>query len=267
MNDLQYIFYDAKRMALDTQDMSPMADLSHRRLFDHICYSLTAPRNRDVTLRQIAHASEADWPAIKAELLEKGWVVSGDFLIHRGSVATVNASTLRYVANFNRQCAMNKKAPLVPSEPDPVTGIIVVPGVGGDKRNVTRDVTVGATPGWPIADAQWAGAVLDGKLAQRVVSFILRNESGWCYDNCKIRSEMFVAKALETGLRPYQGKLSGKVVLAAWDTAAVATHRAVVDGLVKDNAAGYCVKSWQKLLDAETAKAEAGKPKPEGHPK
>ena len=70
MNDLQYIFYDAKRMALDTMDMTRSTELAHRKLADFIWVSDRAPRNRDGTLCQVTHTPREEWPAVKAELLE-----------------------------------------------------------------------------------------------------------------------------------------------------------------------------------------------------
>ncbi|MEN6533343.1 MAG: hypothetical protein ABFD89_06750 [Bryobacteraceae bacterium] len=257
MNDLQYIFYDAKRMALDTADMTRPTELAHRKLADFIWFSDRAPRNRDETLRQLTHTPEAEWATVKGELLEKGWIVAGGFLIHRGIIASLNDAKLRHTANFNRQCAMNNKPPRVVSEPDAVTGIVNVSATAAEFRN-PKPETRRQSDGSEGTNGSHAKRMeADG--ATRLVGDILRNSTGWSYDNSKVRPQMFVAKALVTELKPYLGRLSEKAVLGAWDTAANTTHQAVVDGLVKTNIAGYCVNSWRKLLNGLAA-AGSGQP-------
>jgi hypothetical protein len=252
MNDLQYIFYDAKRMALDTADMTRPTELAHRKLADFIWFSDRAPRNRDETLRQLTHTPEAEWPAVKAELLEKGWLVAGGFLIHRGIITSLNDSKLRHLASVNRACTMNNKPLRAASAPDAVTGIVTVSAAGPVKRTVTPNVTSTVTPpvrgAARLPSADW-GTLLTADSAPRLARLILSNATGWSYDNCKVRTEMFVAKALVTEMNPYFGRRSERAVMAAWEQAANTTHQAVVDGLVKTSIAGYCVKSWQKLLD------------------
>jgi hypothetical protein len=112
MNDLQYIFYDAKLMFLDTVDMTSSAERAHRRLCDFIWFQGNPPYNDDATLCQITHTNETEWPAVKRELAKKGWQDAGEFMVHKAVIATLNDSRQRYVSNFNRQCSM--------------TGVIVV---------------------------------------------------------------------------------------------------------------------------------------------
>jgi hypothetical protein len=241
MNDLQYIFYDPKRMFLDTADMTAPGERAHRRLADFIWFSGEAPRNCDQRLCQITHTPAEDWPAVKCELGWKGWRVAGEFFLHRGTIESLNAARVRYAANFNRGCTMNRKPPMMVAEPDGVTGIIEVRAARRAK----------AAAGESPCPAPGNGSVLTAKGVPSLVGEIMRNATGWSYENCKVSPRMFVAKALVTGLMPYAERLPAATVLAAWDEAVKATHMAVVDGLVKSNVPGYCVASWRKLMDAK----------------
>ena len=124
MNDLQYIFYDAKRMYLDTSDMSCEGERAHRRLCDFIWFSDSVPFNNDDSLKQISHTKDADWCRVKGELCSKGWRNVGEYFLHRGAVKSLNDSKVRYVENVNRQAKMNKVEPLTLTSPDSVTGIV-----------------------------------------------------------------------------------------------------------------------------------------------
>lgn len=245
MNDLHYIFYDAKRMYLDTVEMTGAGERAHRRLCDYIWFSGRVPFNHDPKLCQITSTKETDWPGVKAELTEKGWLIAGDFLIHRGAVTTLNESRLRYVENFNRGCKMNRREPLVASEPDSTTGLIEVrkPGLAAKLKKEPHGQAARAT-----TDA--GAAILTPEGAARVAAAILRNATGWHYDNAKVTPQMFVARTLAALLKPYEGRVTEKAALTAWHEAAIATHQAAVDGLVKTTVAGYCIATWRDLLGA-----------------
>ena len=137
MNDLHYIFYEAKRMFLDTSDMSCEGERAHRRLCDYVWFSDTVPLNKDESLKQITHTKDADWGRVKGELCLKGWRKVGEYFLHRGVVESLNESKSKYVENFNRQCKMNRQEPLTLTSADPVTGIVTY----AVTVNVTDSVT------------------------------------------------------------------------------------------------------------------------------
>lgn len=113
-------------MYLDTSDMSCEAANAHRRLCDFTWFNDGPPLNQDKSLKQITLTEEAEWPAVKRDLLRKGWLKVGDYLLHRGVIKTLNASKLKYIETFNRQAKMNKAVPLELSPPDAVTGVVTI---------------------------------------------------------------------------------------------------------------------------------------------
>lgn len=253
MNDLHYIFYEPKVMFLDTVDMSSGCERSHRRLADYIWFGGKPPRNRPAVLCKITKTEAADWPPIAAELAEKGWLASGDFLIHRGIIKSLNESKLRYMESFNRQCKMNKVQPLIASAPDDVTGIVEVTRAKAVKRAVAPSVTPPAPTVPPVNGKSAGDALLTPDGAARMAGTIVRNTTDWSYDNCKVTPQMFVARTLAGVLKPYEGRVTEKAVLTTWHEAANATHQAAVDGLVKTTIAGYLINCWRTNLDAEAA--------------
>jgi hypothetical protein len=163
MNDLPFIFYDARKMLLDTFDMSCEAERAHRRLCDYVWVSDRAPLCNNESLRQITQTKESDWGRVKRELLAKGWVEVGEYLLHRGVIKTLNESKQKYVDNYNRQCKMNRQQPLKLSTPDSVTGIVtfivtstVAPAVKGtveglqeqrqEQQEIVKEETVASHP-------------------------------------------------------------------------------------------------------------------------
>lgn len=126
MNDLHFILYEPKRMYLDTSDMPCAAANAHRRLCDFIWINDLPPVNQSKILKQITLTEKAEWPKVKRELLRKGWLEMGAYLLHRGVIKTLNESKVKYVENFNRQAKMNKQIPKAISAPDIVTGIVTI---------------------------------------------------------------------------------------------------------------------------------------------
>lgn len=124
MNDLPYIFYNAQKMYLDTSDMSCEGERAHRRLCDFIWFNDRPPLNQNDSLKQITHTKDSDWSRVKRELLAKGWLEVGEYLLHRGAIKSLNESKFKYVETYNRACKMNKTEPLTVSAPDTVTGIV-----------------------------------------------------------------------------------------------------------------------------------------------
>lgn len=234
-------------MFLDTVDMTGPAELAHRRLADYIWFSGNPPRNRVPVLCEITKTLAGDWPPVGVELMEKGWLVSGEFLIHRGIISSLNDCKLRYAESFNRSCKMNRTQPLLVSEPHAVTGIVEIVKPKAKRSEAGgRRADVPATP----AAAENGSAALSRDAATRLAGAILRNTTNWHYDNCKVTPDMFVARTLAGVLTPFEGRVSEKAVLTSWHEAAGATHKAAVDGLVKSNAAGYCIAAWRSRLSA-----------------
>lgn len=126
MNDLHYIFYEAKRMYLDTSDMCAFSERAHRRCCDFIWINDKPPLNKNKSLQQITHTDAADWGEVKRDLLGKGWLEINEYFLHRGVIKTLNESKVKYVESFNRQATMNKVEKLRLSSPDAVTGIVTI---------------------------------------------------------------------------------------------------------------------------------------------
>ena len=226
-------------------DMTRGADLAHRKLADFIWAMDCAPRDRDAMLCQITHTPAEEWPAVKAELCEKGWRAAGGYLIHRRIIASLNEAKLRRLANVNRAGAANKRPALAASEPDAVTGIVQI-----EARAPSLD-------SYGAARKARTSVVVDGLLdapgGELVVSQIFNHALEWSHDNCRVKAGMFNRKALVTELRPYFGRVAYAGARAAWEQAVRATHQAAVDGLATTNIAGYCVQCWRKLLDETLA--------------
>jgi len=143
VNDLYYIAYEPKVMYLDTSDMTCEGERAHRRLCDYVWLGDRPPLDNNESLRQITHTDSGKWDKVKRELLAKGWLKKGDFLLHRGVIKTLNESKRKYVVNFNRTAKLNKLKPLVLSPPDALTGIVAIleplPGESCATSPVTSD--------------------------------------------------------------------------------------------------------------------------------
>lgn len=288
MNDLFFIAYDAKRMYLDTSDMTGAGERAHRRLCDRIWFGDGPPVNDNELLRQITLIRETDWGKVKQELKAKGWVETQTFFLHRGAITSLNESKEKYVENFNRTAKALKRLPLKLSAPDTETGCVSILNHDGAvyrvTRNVTRYVTPDVTPpsqshsnrnssqppdpssiksngasrsgqtGIPaVGDLEEDGTPLLNALAlDRVAGEIMANRWGWHYDNCKVKLEYFERKGLVTVLRPYAGQASEGFVRRCWCEAVRRTHGAFTDKQNTGNPVitpgGYVIKCFRELM-------------------
>lgn len=268
MNDLHYIAYDAKRMFLDTVGMSCEGERAHRRLCDYVWFNDGPPFDNNEVLRQITYTKESDWARVKRELLAKGWVNAGDYLLHRGVIESLNESKEKYIENYNRTCKANNKTPLKLSFPDPVTGCVTLIAADNVTPNVTPPVTLyqseSESESEPVRElvrerqiSQSAARVredltkltLQKQGCGRIAKLLLTNETGCFYDNCKVKPEEINAKSLQTALEEFAGKTTEPTVLKCWNEAVTRTHKAAVDGLAKDIPA-YCISVFKDLLKA-----------------
>jgi hypothetical protein len=135
MNDLPFIFYDARKMYLDTSDMSIFTERAHRRLSDFTWFNDGPPLNDNDKLRQITHVEAKNWGKTKGELLAKGWIDGPTFFFHRGVIKSLNESKEKFVENYNKTATANKKPRLEISQPHSEHGCVTY--------NVTSTVTDG----------------------------------------------------------------------------------------------------------------------------
>ncbi len=282
MNDLYYIFYDARRMYLDTVGMSKEGKVAHRQLCDYIWFNDGPPSSDNEQLRQIASCAESDWGRVKRELLGKGWVESPKFFLHRGAIKSLNESKVRYVENFNRTCKANGLPPLVFAPPDPDTGVTgyvasrvtsdVTASVTGAQSDQDQEpdgkqgkvirLTIEAAPGGVGGGAKApnsklqapsleSGAVLTRAALGRVVNELLANKWGWHWDNCKVPRQAFHQGALVTEFTGLVDRVSEGAVQSCWCEAVKATHQAMVDGLTVKTPAGYTIACFRELIEKE----------------
>lgn len=256
MNDLEWIKYKPKVIFLDTVGMSAAGERAHRRLCDYVWFSDVPPRNDNELLKQITSTGTQDWGRVKMELLGKGWIEAGEFLIHRGAIASLNESKQVYVANQNKTAAAQNRSRLALSAPDATTGVMRVIPAAEATPSVTTPVTRRVTGGQERRQGQ--GQVqgedyLTSKLSfgglQRGADDILNNKSGWDYDNCKVRRAEFTRAGLMTVMRPFVGRVLGRAIQPAWDVAVVKAHASAVDGQARD-ANAVCVTEFKAQLEA-----------------
>jgi hypothetical protein len=284
VNDLFYIFYEARLMLLDTADMSCAGERAHRRLCDYTWSNDGPPLNLNDGLRQISNTSLAEWPAVKKELLRKGWIERGDFFLHRRVVRTLNDSKLKFVEGFNRTCKANGKKPMTLSAPDNVTGVSMLhdpnkPHLADVTLRVTPPVTDGVTEGQsksntgtgikdctrqsnqtpntkhqtPNGKVPLTKLTVERVACDRIAGEITANRFHWAYDNCKVQPSDFPhRKSLATVLEAYAGRVTEAHAHAAWREAVSRTHKAVVDGLKVGSVPGYCIACWREAMGKES---------------
>lgn len=145
MNDLFYIEYEAKRMLVDTMDMSPRVELAHRRLCDFIWAMDKAPKSDDTVLQGIARCTDTNWPTVKAGLIEKGWVEKDGLFFHLGAVNSLNNAKQKYASRLRQTESANRskgsKPAVIKLVTMDVTGIVTIVVT----KDVTRDVTTPPT--------------------------------------------------------------------------------------------------------------------------
>ncbi len=124
MNDLPWIKYRPKTMYLDLIGMSKDAKIAHVALFNYTLFNDGPPPNDNDKLREITNCAPADWARTKRELIDKGWLETSKYFLHRGTIKTLNESKETFVENNNRTAAANRKSPLKLLPPDPETGCV-----------------------------------------------------------------------------------------------------------------------------------------------
>lgn len=259
MNDLNYIFYKPKLMLTDCLDIcDPETELAHRRLCDYVWAMDRPPKADDRFLRQFTRATDSSWGRIKRGLMDKGWFESGGLLLHRGAIAALNEAALKFAENHNRTAAAGGR-PLMVGTADSLTGIVTYAVTTPETVPVTPAVTQPVTSGQRKGEdrkGKEGGETSDYSLSSKVVlgglggivTRLLRNQDGWAYDNCKVQPGDFTAAQLTALIRPYVGKLTGKLVVAAWQSAVLKAHRDAVDGMILKNAAASCVDEFKRQL-------------------
>jgi uncharacterized protein YdaU (DUF1376 family) len=86
--------------------------------------------------------------------------------------------------------------------------------------------------------------------ALRIANRIIANETGWHYDNCKVKPSELKSASLQTVIFPFAGQLSEKQILSCWATAARQAHAARVDKLAT-HATPYAVECFKRLLQGK----------------
>jgi len=97
--------------------------------------------------------------------------------------------------------------------------------------------------------------LLDGKSngqtrnfrAIAVANRILANESGWDYDNCKVKRGSLKTTSLATVIEPWIDKRTQDQLLRSWNDAVRRANGAKVDGIAK-NPTAYAVACFRDLL-------------------
>jgi hypothetical protein len=135
VNDLPWIKYDASRMYLDMIGMSRDTKVAHIALFNYTIINDGPPLNEDAVLRDITGISTGDWAATKGGLLQKGWIESGKFFLHRGTIKSLNESKAAVVENHNRTALAGNRPRMETYIVDAETGVL------GIRSTVTSPVT------------------------------------------------------------------------------------------------------------------------------
>lgn len=78
----------------------------------------------------------------------------------------------------------------------------------------------------------------------RMANEIISDRWGWWWDNCKVKPSDFKTRPLASVIEAFLPK-SETEIQAAWIRAVKIAHAAAVDGLIKDNAAGYCIQCFR----------------------
>lgn len=267
MNDLPFIYYDAKSMFFDTLTMTIEGENSHRRLCDYTWTNDGPPKNDNETLRIITKTREANWGRVKSELLARGWIETGEYFLHRRVIKSLNEAKERWVASHNRTAKANNLAPLTLSKPDSVTGCVTINATPNVTSTVTPHVTKNVTEvqSESESESEKKEQVSKRQISQsaradatkltlklialdRVAKEILSNKTGWFYDNCKVKPDDFTQASLQTVLKPFAEKITEQHALDAWHEAVKRTHAAAVDEMIDTTVAGYCIACWRELL-------------------
>jgi hypothetical protein len=252
MNDLNFVFYDAKRMLADMLDVDRDTELAHRRLCDFIWMAENPPKNDNDVLRELTKTPPQLWGKVRRGLEEKGWVVLGRFLAHRGAIDSLNSASARHAENYNRTAAAGGR-PMMVSAVDAATGIVrysLTPKVAASVTPaVTRPVTDSVTkvhwegegkgmgtagptkPTFKAApgDSQGGDSPPGRATAEQLAKDILANGGGWFYDNGRVRAADFDVRSLVTVLRPFVGRVAESDVLPAFAAAVREAHQQAVD--------------------------------------
>lgn len=78
----------------------------------------------------------------------------------------------------------------------------------------------------------------------RIANKIIADEWEWYWDNCKVNPSDFKTRPLASVIEAFLPK-SETEIQAAWIRAVKIAHAAAVDGLIKENAAGYCIQCFR----------------------
>mgnify|MGYP006921363635 CR=1 FL=1 len=280
MNDLYYIKYNPELMLCDTMDMTAATELAHRRLSDFIWRQSKAYKNNVPLLIHFTKCQADQWPEVWAGLQEKGWKISGDYVIHQGVIESHNAAQIEYA----KQCDQTAAASAAKTGKNPVFAQIVTDTATGIvtvivtrnvttvvTRNVTTVVTNNATK--PVTNPQSKskpkperttgitsqtshseplahGTRLNFSALSRMATDIKENRHSWHYDNHKLSPDDLVTAGLVGALRPFVDRLTEQQVRECWAEAALRTHQAAVDGMnITHSLSHYAIGIWRDLME------------------
>jgi hypothetical protein len=273
MNDLYYIKYNPELMLCDTMDMSAATELAHRRLSDFIWRQSKAYRFNEALLIHFTKCTIESWPEVWAGLQEKGWRVSGDYVVHAGVIESHNAAQIEYADECNATAkATAAKTGVLRNSlcvTDDVTGIVTINVTTHVTRDVANDVSEDVTrtqsesksklkqepPKTSIisqtsqSTPKPSGTRLTFSMLARVALEIKENKTGWHYDNHKLNPDLLVTAGLVSTLRPFVDRISERQARESWAEAAVKTHQAAVDGMnITHSLAHYAIGIWRDEL-------------------
>ncbi len=73
MNSIFWVRYVPSQMLVETADMTPAAELAHRRLCDWVWARGLCPQTDPQALQEITRVDAAEWPRVFKALQAKGW--------------------------------------------------------------------------------------------------------------------------------------------------------------------------------------------------
>lgn len=247
MNDLYYIEYEAKVMLADTVGMRPHCELAHRRLCDVIWATGICPGDCPATLINIGRVTPRQWPAVRRELMAKGWSSSHGRFVHGGTLKTM----LRGQEKHAQKIQAGKKAAAVR------WGNAVAMRTQCQSKSKSKSNLIDQTR------ARARGHLIDENkdkmnptfTALKLANRIMANETGWHYDNCKVDLVRLKSRSLQTVILPFVEQFTETKILSCWANAVRLAHAAKVDKLARD-ATAYAVQCFKTQLQEK----QKGKP-------
>lgn len=265
-------------MLCDTMDMSAVTELAHRRLSDFIWRQSKAYKFNIPLLIHFTKCTPEAWPEVWAGLQEKGWLVAGEYVIHKGVIETHNAAQLEYASECNQTAAATAKKTGKPQTTstvvtDNVTGIVTIvvtthvmkDVTNGVMKNVTRTQQESKPESKPEPSgtgtisqtSQYTrparGTKLNFSMLSRIAMEIADNKTGWYYDNHKLKPDMLITAGLVKTLRGFVDRLTDEQAREAWAEAALRTHQASVDGMnITHSLAHYAIGIWRDLMEKQS---------------